>query len=393
MDLDPATPVEALRWVLPHVELVCVMTVNPGYVVQKLIPNTLGNITEVAHLAVSEKLELEIETEGSAGTATITVTTDDWEYTDTYAVEVTAAGNTWTIQTIDDPDPDSTDVGECTSIALDASNHVHIGYWDRENDNLKYATNRTGTRVYEVLGEEGSVDRYSLLAVGLDGESVHISYHYVSGDEDPGVKYARKPSAGAWTTDWVYQIFVGAKFGVIGIVPDASEPINQEGEIHILYQSNQGATASLKHAGGLTGKWVDFPPLPQSIGRAQRPPAMDVRFVGGGEYELHAIYPLTIESTTYGLFYSCYSSSTESWSAQELVATTIGHPSGATVVIRQYDIAVDEHGNVHVCCFDPQNVVQQLFYQFRDATTGDWLVGPEDRIWVDDLDPFQYRIL
>ena len=63
--LDPATPVEALRWVLPHVELVCVMTVNPGYAGQKLIPGTLGKITEVARLAESEGLEVEIEVDGN----------------------------------------------------------------------------------------------------------------------------------------------------------------------------------------------------------------------------------------------------------------------------------------------------------------------------------------
>ncbi|MBN1838201.1 MAG: ribulose-phosphate 3-epimerase, partial [Spirochaetales bacterium] len=63
--LDPATPVEALRWVLPHVELVCVMTVNPGYAGQRLIPNTLGKITEVARLAESEGLEIEVEVDGN----------------------------------------------------------------------------------------------------------------------------------------------------------------------------------------------------------------------------------------------------------------------------------------------------------------------------------------
>jgi ribulose-phosphate 3-epimerase len=63
--LDPATPVEALRWVLPHVGLVCVMTVSPGYAGQKLIPNILGKITEVARLVESEGLAVEIEVDGN----------------------------------------------------------------------------------------------------------------------------------------------------------------------------------------------------------------------------------------------------------------------------------------------------------------------------------------
>ena len=63
--LDPATSVEALRWLLPHLELVCVMTVSPGYAGQRLIPNVLGKITEVARMAQSQGLEIEIEVDGN----------------------------------------------------------------------------------------------------------------------------------------------------------------------------------------------------------------------------------------------------------------------------------------------------------------------------------------
>jgi ribulose-phosphate 3-epimerase len=48
--LDPATPVEALRWLLPHVDLVCVMTVNPGFAGQTLVPGAIDKIAEVARL-------------------------------------------------------------------------------------------------------------------------------------------------------------------------------------------------------------------------------------------------------------------------------------------------------------------------------------------------------
>jgi ribulose-phosphate 3-epimerase len=46
--LDPALPVAAVRALLPHVELACVMGVNPGFAGQKLVPGTLEKIAELA---------------------------------------------------------------------------------------------------------------------------------------------------------------------------------------------------------------------------------------------------------------------------------------------------------------------------------------------------------
>ena len=49
--IDPAAPIEQYRYLLGEVDLVCVMTVNPGYAGQKLIPSALGKIAELrAHL-------------------------------------------------------------------------------------------------------------------------------------------------------------------------------------------------------------------------------------------------------------------------------------------------------------------------------------------------------
>lgn len=42
--INPGTPVEAIREVLPDVDMVLVMTVNPGYAGQKLIPQSLDKI-------------------------------------------------------------------------------------------------------------------------------------------------------------------------------------------------------------------------------------------------------------------------------------------------------------------------------------------------------------
>lgn len=45
--LNPATPVEAIEWVLPDVDIVLMMTVNPGFGGQRLIPQTVGKVARV----------------------------------------------------------------------------------------------------------------------------------------------------------------------------------------------------------------------------------------------------------------------------------------------------------------------------------------------------------
>ena len=50
ISLVPSTPVSALEAVLPYVDIVLVMTVNPGFGRQKLIPLCLGKIKELVRL-------------------------------------------------------------------------------------------------------------------------------------------------------------------------------------------------------------------------------------------------------------------------------------------------------------------------------------------------------
>jgi ribulose-phosphate 3-epimerase len=47
--LNPSTPAASLGEVLPLVDLVLVMTVNPGYGGQKFLPETLGKIRQLRH--------------------------------------------------------------------------------------------------------------------------------------------------------------------------------------------------------------------------------------------------------------------------------------------------------------------------------------------------------
>jgi ribulose-phosphate 3-epimerase len=63
--VDPSMTIDAVRPLLPYVELVCVMTVNPGYAGQKLIPQMIDKIKELAGTLTEERLEIEIEVDGN----------------------------------------------------------------------------------------------------------------------------------------------------------------------------------------------------------------------------------------------------------------------------------------------------------------------------------------
>ena len=62
--LNPATPPEVLRWVLRELDLVLVMTVNPGFGGQKLIPGMMDKIRAVKELCTSLGVSPRIEVDG-----------------------------------------------------------------------------------------------------------------------------------------------------------------------------------------------------------------------------------------------------------------------------------------------------------------------------------------
>ena len=62
--LNPATPVSTLREILPYVDLVLVMTVNPGFGGQKFIRSMLRKVREVAELISAIKPQVLLEVDG-----------------------------------------------------------------------------------------------------------------------------------------------------------------------------------------------------------------------------------------------------------------------------------------------------------------------------------------
>lgn len=63
--IDPAIPVESLRYLLPLVEQVCVMTVNPGYAGQELLPFCIEKIRVLRESLDELEIPAEIEVDGN----------------------------------------------------------------------------------------------------------------------------------------------------------------------------------------------------------------------------------------------------------------------------------------------------------------------------------------
>ncbi|MHB9034691.1 MAG: ribulose-phosphate 3-epimerase [Anaerolineae bacterium] len=70
--LNPATPLCALEEILHLVDMVLIMTVNPGFGGQKLIPATLAKVTRLRRILDDLHLDIPIEVDGGVNADTIT---------------------------------------------------------------------------------------------------------------------------------------------------------------------------------------------------------------------------------------------------------------------------------------------------------------------------------
>ena len=62
--LNPHTPVESLKEVLDDLDMVLIMSVNPGFGGQKFIPNTLNKIRALRHMINERGIATKIEIDG-----------------------------------------------------------------------------------------------------------------------------------------------------------------------------------------------------------------------------------------------------------------------------------------------------------------------------------------
>ena len=64
VSLNPATPAKMLDYVIDEIDLVLVMSVNPGFGGQKFIPSQLKKVEAIANMVAKRGLDIEIEVDG-----------------------------------------------------------------------------------------------------------------------------------------------------------------------------------------------------------------------------------------------------------------------------------------------------------------------------------------
>ncbi len=62
--INPHTPVDVLKDILPDIDLVCIMSVNPGFGAQSFIPHTLSKIKSLRTMIDTWGLPVKIEIDG-----------------------------------------------------------------------------------------------------------------------------------------------------------------------------------------------------------------------------------------------------------------------------------------------------------------------------------------
>jgi ribulose-phosphate 3-epimerase len=85
--LNPHTPVESLKDILADIDMVCLMSVNPGFGGQSFIPHTLLKIKQLREMIDERSLQVKIEVDGG-------VTVENAKSIIDAGADVLVAGNT-----------------------------------------------------------------------------------------------------------------------------------------------------------------------------------------------------------------------------------------------------------------------------------------------------------
>ncbi|MBL7701977.1 MAG: ribulose-phosphate 3-epimerase [Ferruginibacter sp.] len=85
--INPHTPVESLKDILADIDMVCMMSVNPGFGGQSFIPHTLLKIKQLREMIDERSLHVKIEVDGG-------VTLDNAKSIIDAGADILVAGNT-----------------------------------------------------------------------------------------------------------------------------------------------------------------------------------------------------------------------------------------------------------------------------------------------------------
>lgn len=68
ISLNPATPLSSLEYLMPELDLILIMTVNPGFGGQKFIPQMMDKIRRVRKMINQSGYDIELEVDGGVTT-------------------------------------------------------------------------------------------------------------------------------------------------------------------------------------------------------------------------------------------------------------------------------------------------------------------------------------
>jgi ribulose-phosphate 3-epimerase len=85
--INPHTPIDSLKDIIKDIDLVCIMSVNPGFGGQSFIPHTLDKIKQLKAMITAQGLNVKIEIDGG-------VTLDNASSIIAAGADVLVAGNT-----------------------------------------------------------------------------------------------------------------------------------------------------------------------------------------------------------------------------------------------------------------------------------------------------------
>jgi ribulose-phosphate 3-epimerase len=85
--INPHTPIDSLKDIIKDIDLVCIMSVNPGFGGQSFIPHTIDKIKQLKSMINDQQLNVKIEIDGG-------VTLDNASSIIAAGADVLVAGNT-----------------------------------------------------------------------------------------------------------------------------------------------------------------------------------------------------------------------------------------------------------------------------------------------------------
>ena len=266
----------------------------------------------------------------------------------------------WTTTTVDD----SGGAGLSVSLALDASDALHISYNDESTREVKYATNGSGEWVISPIAQNDSPNHYSggstAIAVGGAGEA-----HVVYSRRTALYPYYRLEYTTNISGDWVATVV--DSFGLVGppwyVLSDVSMALDRSGVVHVVYIVShytgfpqlEFVNANLRYATNASGEWV------HSVVCYDVGPNANVALALDPYDQVHVSYR---NGATRNLMYLNDLSSSCS-------STTV---DSGTNVGAYASIAADAWGHVHISYYDVMN----LDLKYATNASGSWVASTLD---------------